>query len=100
MGDEQLSLFDFGYDENGDYVNFKEVEAEQERLKKEAEAEQERLKKEEEKRLKLTEEEIENICRYFDLRRDCESCPLDKTRYCYQRYEPEENDVCKCTIKN
>ena len=48
---------------------------------------------------KLTEEEIENICKYFDLRRDCESCPLDKTRYCYQRYEPEENDVCKCTIK-
>ena len=50
MGDEQLSLFDFGYDEKGDYVNFKEVEAEQERLKKE-----------EEKRLKLSEEENQRL---------------------------------------
>lgn len=50
MGDEQLSLFDFGYDEKGEYVNFKEVEAEQERLKKE-----------EEKRLKLSEEENQKL---------------------------------------
>ena len=38
MSDEQLSLFDFGYNDKGDYVNFKEVE------------------KEEEKRIKLDEE--------------------------------------------